>query len=259
MSVRPRKVMPTAMTRPSRHKTNRTSEHAAALARTVLFRTLKPDKLRELAELARERSLEPGDILFMAGEQASGIYVVVSGSIRAFRMNAQGRQQTLHIESAGATLAEVPTFDDGPYPATAVAEEPSLVLFFEKRDILAFMHRNPEIALGALKVLAGRLRQHAALVDALALQGIGQRLARILLLQARTTGSSSRAGLQLELALSNQQLADRIASVREVVSRTLKRLEQDGLIVLHRARAGQKKRTIVIPDPAALATYSGED
>ncbi len=247
------------MTRAKPSKVDRTAENAAVLARTVLFRSLKPAKLRELAQLARERSLDRGETLFVAGEQASGIYAIASGSIRAFRMNAQGRQQTVHIESAGATLAEVPTFDDGPYPATAVAEEASVVLFFAKRDILAFMYRNPEIALGALKVLAGRLRQHAAVVDALALQGVGQRLARILLLQARSAGRQSSAGLQLELALSNQQLADRVGSVREVISRTLGRLEQDGLIVLHRAHAPKKTRTVIIPDPAALATYSGED
>jgi CRP-like cAMP-binding protein len=247
------------MTRAKPAGADRSVANAAVLSRTVLFRNLKPAKLRELARLAHERSLDRGETLFIAGEQASGIYAIASGSIRAFRTNAQGRQQTLHIEFAGATLAEVPTFDDGPYPATAVAEEPSVVLFLAKRDILAFMYRNPEIALGALKVLAGRLRQHAAVVDALALQEVGQRLARVLLLQARAAGRRSSTGLQLELALSNQQLADRVGSVREVISRTLGRLEQNGLIVLHRAHPQKKTRTLIIPDPAALATYSGED
>jgi CRP-like cAMP-binding protein len=247
------------MLRSKPRHTNSAAQNAAALARTVLFRDLETKKLRELAELAHEKFLDRGDILFVVGEPCRGLYAISSGSIRAFRVNAQGREQTLHVETAGATLAEVPTFDDGAYPATAVAEEPSVVLFFERREFLGFLYRNPEIALGALKVLARRLRQHAALVDALALQGVGQRLARLLLLQARTSGVPSRTGLQLELALSNQQLADRIGSVREVVSRTLGRLDQNGLIALHPKRAGKKTRIIGIPDPAALASYSGED
>ena len=56
-------------------------------------------------------------MLFLAGEPARGLFVIVSGSIRAFRVNAKGREQTIHVESAGATLAEVPVFDDGNYPA----------------------------------------------------------------------------------------------------------------------------------------------
>ena len=89
----------------------------AALRRTVLFGNLKPEQLTELAALARTRELAQGELLFLAGEKAAGLFVIVSGRIRAYRVNTQGREQTIHIEREGATLAEVPVFDDGPYPA----------------------------------------------------------------------------------------------------------------------------------------------
>ena len=153
-------------------------DKAAALGRTVLFGDLRPDELTELAHLARKRELAQGELLFLAGEKAAGLFVIASGRIRAFRVNTQGREQTLHIEGAGATLAEVPVFDDGPYPATAVAEEPTTVLFLEKSDIRRFMLQHPAVGLTALKLMAQRLRGHADLVDILSLQQVGQRLAR---------------------------------------------------------------------------------
>ncbi len=221
-------------------------DKAAALKSTALFGNLAPEALKKLAALARERDLARGEMLFLAGEPAAGLFVIAQGQIRAFRVNAQGREQTLHIERAGATLAEVPVFDDGAYPATAVAEEPSTVLFLAKSDVRRFMLEHPEVGLTALKLMAQRLRGHAELVDALSLQQVGQRLARYLLAQRVD------AAPEVDLAVSNEELARRVGSVREVVSRTWKRLERDGLIT-------RKGRRVMILDEAALERYAGEE
>jgi CRP-like cAMP-binding protein len=225
----------------------------AVLRRSVLFGELPLQDLKELSALARERKLAQGEILFLAGEKASGLYVIASGVIRAFRVNSQGREQTIHTEREGATLADVPVFDDGTYPATAVAEEPSTLLFLDKKDVREFILRHPALGLTALKLMAKRLRSHADLVDSLALQHVGQRLARVLLLECRSRGVRTGTGVQLDLTLSNGELARRVGSVREVVSRTLSRLEREGLLDLD-----HKRRRVVIPDEAALAAYIGE-
>lgn len=234
-------------------------DKAAALARTVLFGNLQPEDLAELAALARKRDLAPGEMLFLGGEKAEGLFVIASGRIRAFRVSAQGREQTIHIEHEGATLAEVPVFDDGTYPATAVAEEPTTVLFLEKRDVRQFMLRHPQVGLTALKLMAQRLRGHAELVDALSLQQVGQRLARFLLAQGRDYGSPTATGLQVDLMLSNEELARQVGSVREVVSRTFTRLERDGLIEQLDGPKHGKRRRMLIADVAALARYAGEE
>jgi CRP/FNR family cyclic AMP-dependent transcriptional regulator len=215
--------------------------------------------LKELSMLARDRKLAQGEMLFLAGEKAAGLYVIASGVIRAFRVNSQGREQTIHTEREGATLAEVPVFDDGTYPATAVAEEPSTVLFLGKADVRQFMLRHPALAITALKLMAKRLRAHADLVDSLALQQVGQRLARVLLLESRARGARTGAGVQMDLTLSNGELARRVGSVREVVSRTLARLEREGLFTMdHTQSLGKRRRVVIIPDEAALASYAGE-
>jgi CRP/FNR family transcriptional regulator len=157
-----------------------TTDKIAALRRTILFGSLADEELRALATRAVERRLAREGVLFISGEEARGLYVVVSGAVRAFRAGEDGREQVIHTERAGATLAEVPVFDDGTYPATAVADEDSVLLFIAKEDVRAVCLEHPRITLAALKLLAGRLRRHAELVEALSLREVGQRLPRFL-------------------------------------------------------------------------------
>lgn len=228
------------------------TDKIAALGRTALFTDLSAEALRALASRAVERRFGKGQVLFIAGEEARGLYVVVEGAVRAFRESPDGREQVIHVERAGATVAEVPVFDYGTFPSSAAAEEDSLLLFIDRRDVRALCHEHPQIALAALKVLAGRLRRCAELVETLSLREVGQRLARLLLAEARSQGVREGGRRAVTLTLTNQQMAARVGSVREVVSRALTRLQQDGLIVLD-------GRRLLVPDEAALAAYAGED
>lgn len=228
-----------------------TLDKIAALRRTRLFEELDENTLRLLAERAFERRFQKDEVLFVAGEEAHGLYVIVAGAVRAFRVSLDGREQVIHVERAGATIAEVPVFDDGTYPSTAAAEEDTTVLFIDKRDVQHLCLEHPKITLAALKVLAGRLRRCAELVEALSLREVGQRLARFLLAEARSSGAPTENGISLNLSQTNQQIAARIGSVREVVSRAFTRLQHDGLIIV-------EGRRLIIPDDAALETFAGQ-
>ncbi len=228
-----------------------TCDKVDALRRTALFGGLEDNELEALAGRAAVKHLRQGEALFLEGEEPSGLYVVVQGAIRAFRESDKGREQVIHVERAGATVAEVPMFDGGTFPSTAAAEEDSVVLFIDKRDVRRLCLEHPQIALAALKILAGRLRRAAALIEALSLREVDQRLARLLLIEARLRGKATDTGITFELALTNQQVAARIGTVREVVSRALSRLQQNELIDID-------GRRITIPNEAALKSYAGE-
>ena len=189
------------------------------------------------------------EMLFFSGEEAKGLFVVVSGKVRAFQQNAEGREQVMHVDTAGATMADVPVFDDGPYPASAVAEEDTDVLFIDKRDILQFCLEHPPFALRALKLMAERVRRHARLVKVLSFHEVGQRLALLLLTEAQNAGVNGGERVAFQLALSNHDIAIRIGSVRDVVSRALARLQHDGLVVV-------KARAVTILDVRALKIYA---
>src|SRR5947209_16089360 len=175
----------------------------AALRRAALFKELDEKTLGALAERAVERRFQKDEVLFVAGEEARGLYVIVSGSGRAFRESLDGREQVIHVERAGATVAEVPVFDDGAYPSTVAAEEETTALFIAKRDVRLLCLEHPEITLAALKVLAGRLRRCAELVEALSLREVRQRLVRFLLGEARRSGRRTAQGLVMNLTHTN--------------------------------------------------------
>lgn len=229
-----------------------TLDKVAALKRSQLFAQLDDDNLRRLADRALERNLRKDEILFIAGDEARGMFVIVEGAVRAFRVNPDGREQVIHIERAGATIAELPMFDEGAYPSTAAAEQPTTVLFLNKQDVKTLSLQHPEIALAAIKVLAERLRRCAALVEALSLREVGPRLARFLLHEARRSGARTDQGFRLNLTQTNQQIAARIGSVREVISRAFTRLQHEGLIEI-------EGRQVTIADEAALEAFAEEN
>lgn len=204
----------------------------SVLEKSALFQNLPEAAVAEVAALAVERKVRQGEILFAANERSSGLYIVLLGSVRAFRENIQGREQTIHVERAGGTLAEVAVFDGGPYPSNAIADEDSEVLFLATEDVQRFLLRYPQAALTALAHMAKKLRAVASLAEQLALKDVAQRLATLLLEEARRTTPQLRDGISFSLPLSHSQLASHLGSVREVVTRALQRLVQQGVIEL---------------------------
>src|SRR5207253_5621884 len=157
-----------------------------------------------------ERRLKRDEVLFVAGEEARGLFVIVEGALRAFREGVDGREQVIHVERAGATIAELPVFDDRPYPSTVAAEEDSLLLFIDKQDVRRLCLEHPQIALAALKLLAGRLRRCAELVEALSLREVDERLARWLLSAARIRGTRTDKGLQFTVEIGRASCRERV-------------------------------------------------
>lgn len=115
------------------------------LRQADLFRNLPDDLLRKIAGLAITRHLERGQILFSEHEMASGLYVVGSGELRSIRQSANGREQVLSTERAGAVLAAVPVLTDGKFFSTVIADTRADVLSTEKRHFwirIAFHRRS---------------------------------------------------------------------------------------------------------------------
>jgi CRP-like cAMP-binding protein len=227
------------------------SDKKDLLKQTALFRDLEDPILEFLADGSVEKRLARDEILFLAGDEAAGLYVIVEGSVRAFRTGIDGREQVIHVERAVTTIAEVPVFDNGMYPSTVAADEPSRVLFVAKERVQAACLQHPQLALAAARLFASRLRQCAELVESLSLREVGQRLAQFLLEQAEKGGTASTQGISFRQELTHNQLAARIGTVREVVSRVMFRLQQQGLIT-------SKGRQVTIPDRKALERYAGE-
>ena len=225
------------------------TEKTAALKHTLLFGELSLTELSRLARQSVKVHFKKGEMLFLSGEEAKGLFVIIDGKVRAFQHNAEGREHVMHVDTAGAVMAEVPVFDDGPYPASAMAEEDTHALFIGKQDMCQFCIDHPAFMFKVLKLMSARVRRHAQMVEMLSFHEVGQRLALLLLVQSQVAGAPLTGQSSFKLSLSNHQIATRVGSVRDVVSRALTRLQQDGLIVV-------EGRTITIPNIRALKLYA---
>lgn len=221
-------------------------DRLAALQSTRLFGDLASEALVDIAQRAIELHIKKGEILCLSGEPARGLFVLVSGRIRTFQQNEDGRELVLQVDSDGAVLGDVPVFDDGPYPASAIAEVETDVLLIETSDIRKLCLKYPFLALAALKLMAGKVRRRASLVEALSLHEVGQRLALFLLAEAQASADIHTA---FRLSLSNHEVASRIGSVRDVVSRAFGRLKHMGLISMD-------DRDVTILDLRGLEQYA---
>ena len=222
-----------------------TANKIEVLKKTELFGPLLRSQDKVFPDVCGERSLDRGETLFFAGEEAKGLYVIAKGSLRSYRENSEGREQVLLIEKAGTTVGEVPMFDDKPYHSTVVANEDSEVLFILKNEIKRLCSNHPTIALAALKILASRFRETAALAESLSLKTVNQRLAAFLLREFK-----EKALKKIKLP-NNSAIAANLGSVREVVSRAFAKLEYDEFILI------DGHHNITLLDEEGLTSFAG--
>lgn len=215
------------------------------LSRVPFLSVLPPEDLKFLASQCVVRRVARGEILFAEGDRCEGLFVVQEGAIKLFKMAETGREQVLLIERAGSTVAELPLFDGGTFPASAAALENSTLLYLPKREFLALCRHNSEVAFSVIRTLAWRFRYMTSLVEELSLKEVSHRLARFLRDRALESGLRTRRGVEFPLEETNQQIAAEIGTVRDLVSRNLRRFVDRGIIKMER-------RKVIVLDMAEL-------
>jgi len=187
-----------------------------------------------------------GELLFSEGEPCNGLHIIARGKVRIFKTSMSGREQVLALNGPGETVAELPVFDGGPYPASALALEESEIAFISRRDFQAYCLEHPEVALKVLSVVGARLRRLVGLIEELSFATIRQRLISVLVKLAQTEGKHSERGIEFELPVTHQELANQLGTVRELISRNLMRLQAGGFLEVD-------ARHIVVKDLKALS------
>jgi CRP/FNR family transcriptional regulator len=201
-------------------------ELSAFLEQTMLFNGLPNSQLVELAALANARSYDKEESLFHQGEPGSGFFIVQSGRIKVFKLSKDGREQILHIFGEFDHFAEVPALDGKPYPASATAIEAAKVLFFPRQPFLQLLEQQPDLTINLLKSFARHLRHFSNLVDNLTLREVPARLANYLLQLSQQANTAETVTLDL----SKGQLAARLGTIPETLSRSFAKLKHQGLL-----------------------------
>jgi len=200
------------------------------LTRVPIFAGLSDAELGFLTQRAVTRRFSAGETIFAEGQPCSGLYVVESGHVRIFKSSAGGREHVLSIEGPGASIAELPVFDGGNYPASVSAIDDATLLFVSKQDFQSLCLTHPQVSLKVLRVVGSRLRRLVGIIEELSFTTVRHRLAAFLVRLAKTSGKRATDGIEITLPANNQELASQIGTVRELISRNLSRFQVEGMI-----------------------------
>lgn len=222
-------------------------EDLKAVQKAPLFSGLFPDEIEQLLAHARRRSLKAHETLFAEGDRAEAFYFIVTGSVRLYRLSAQGDEKVIEILMAGQTFGEAVVFLGGHYPVYAAALADATLVEIPTSDFVRILKANGGMALRMLASVSMRLHQLINDVQALTLETAGQRVAGYLLGQSPADANSGDVHIQVH----KNVVASRLGVKAETFSRVLATLRELGLISV----AGND---IHIIDRARLARWRDE-
>jgi CRP-like cAMP-binding protein len=200
------------------------------LRRCPLFAGLKEEDLKKIRTIASPRQIGKKEVLFSDGEEAKGFYVILSGKIKLYKISSEGKEQILHVVSAPDAFAEAALFLEGSYPAFAEALIDSQLLFFPKRDFIQLIERNPQLSVNMIVSLSHFLRRFASLIEELSLKEVSSRIAKYLIDLSLKSAKEGKIPKAVELDLSKTQLASKLGTISETLSRTLAKMKTKGII-----------------------------
>jgi CRP/FNR family transcriptional regulator, dissimilatory nitrate respiration regulator len=201
-----------------------------SLKHVMLFTGLDDKSRDSIARLAVDRRVPQGYVIFREGEPADGLYVVIEGKVKVFKLSGDGRQQILHVFGPGQAFAEAAMFAGETFPAFAETMVDSRLAFFPRDRFLKGLSENPAMAAGLIASLARLCRQLTTLVEQIALSDVSGRLARYLTDLARRKGVPLKKGAGLRLDMPKGELARHLGTAAETLSRALARLSAAGII-----------------------------
>ena len=206
------------------------------IAQIAIFAGLDAQTLADAARQMERRDFRSGEFIVLEGDPSPGLCFVVRGRVRLSRAAQDGREQVLSTVGGGQNFGAISLFDPQPNPTTARAMTAVQCLVLPAAALHLLLDRRPAIAVALLREVSAQLRELILLVDDLAFRSVRERLARHLLREAQEGHAE----------LTQQELAERAGTVREIAGRALRQLAQEGLVRLERGR-------VIVLDRAGLA------
>jgi len=218
----------------------------------TLFKNLSPADVQIILQSARQKRLNTDEFFFMQDDPAEAFYILTSGKVRLTQYTADGQQLLLRIIVPVTPFGAVALAENEHYPVSAQALEPCSTLLWPKSVLTQLLNRFPQLAVNAVKILAEHVQEFQQRFTEIATQRVERRLARMILRLAHQTGVKTSRGIEVNLPLSRQDLAEMIGTTLYTVSRTLSHWESQGLI--HTSR-----EQIIILYPHGLVKIAEEE
>jgi len=221
------------------------------LKQCPLFAGLKTEELAKIRAIAVSKQVGKKHLLFTDGEEAKGFYVVLSGKVKVFKISPEGKEQILHVVTAPDAFAEAALFLEGTYPAFAETLSDCRLLFFSKREFIRVIEKNPQLSINMIVTLSQYLKRFALLIEELSLKEVSSRIAKHLLDLSLRLSKEGKSEDEVVLDLSKTQLALKLGTVSETLSRTLGKMKAKGMIDV------KKNRILILNRDALEGLASG--
>ena len=226
-------------------------ENIPILKKSLLFSGLNEEYLAEVAAISVRRKFSKGETLFSEGETATGFYLLASGNIKLCKISPDGKEKVLHFVHPAETFAEAAFFGDGKYPAEARALESGAALFFPREAFMGLLERNPRFSLNLIISLSLLLRRFARQIEELSFAEVPARLAAYLMESATKKSTAFQGKTYLDLDIRKGELASRLGTASETLSRTFKKMKEEGVLSVEGNR-------VIILDMARLQRLAGK-
>ena len=187
--------------------------------------------LREIADQGGVRRYQPNTILINEGDTSDSLYILLSGRVKVYSTSPDGKEVVFTTHGPGEYLGEL-SLDGGVRSASVMTTEPTVLSVVTGATLRQFIEAHPEFALHLIRKLIWRVRQATDSIKSLALQDVYGRVVRQLNERSVPCGSER----VVQERLTQQNIADRVGSSREMVSRILKDLTAGGYISVARGR-----------------------
>lgn len=220
------------------------------LKKSLLFSGLDMDHLAEVAAITSRRTFAKGESLFTEGAAATGFYLLAAGGMKLCKVSPDGKEKVLHFVHPGETFAEAAFFGDGRYPAEARAMEKGEALFFPREGFMGLLERNPRFSLNLIISLSLLLRRFARQIEELSFAEVPSRLAAYLMELAERKSTAFQGKTYIDLDMKKGELASRLGTVSETLSRTFRKLKEEGVLDVEGSR-------VIVHDMTRLAALAG--
>ena len=201
------------------------------LRRAPLFAGLRPDALDGLAAQLRRHTFKRGTMIFHKDQTGDALYVIESGRVRIFLPTESGTELTVEVSGPGDVFGELALLDGRPRSASAEALEDTTTFTLTREEFKAHLAATPQLAVALIELLSTRLRHVTEYAESLAHLDVHARLARTLLEMADRYGVK-RNGIEIDLDLTQADLAAMVGATRERVNRALAAFRAQGLLEL---------------------------
>ena len=222
----------------------------ALLDQVPFFASLKPDQFTDLADKLSTRHYRQGETIFYKDDPGSVLYIIQEGQVKITASSPEGEEVILAIFTDGDFFGELSLLDENPRSASAVAMAPTQVLTLHRNDFLDFLGKYPELVSSILATLSRRLRRTDTLVEDAAFLDLSARLAKRLLQLGERHGIKTDEGIEIDLHLTQQDVANLVGASRVAVNRQLRLYQARGIIHI-----GRPHITILRPDELRKRIY----